>query len=96
MSLFGSTDMRLPMTDAPHPEDIKAAIRKRHKSVAAFERTSGLPSRSVKDVLQGKSRPSIAQAIANDLGVSVHDLFPTRFSQSPNGDNNAGHDGSHA
>jgi lambda repressor-like predicted transcriptional regulator len=67
------------MADAPHPEDIKAAIRKRHKSVAAFERAIGLPCRSVKDVLQGKSRPSIAQAIANELGVSVHDLFPTRF-----------------
>jgi lambda repressor-like predicted transcriptional regulator len=67
------------MPEAPHPEDIKAALRKRYKSVAAFERACGLPSRSVKDVLIGKSRPRVAHAIAHDLGVNVQDLFPSRF-----------------
>ncbi len=67
------------MASTPHVEDIKAAIRKKHKSIAAFERQLGLPSRSVKDVLQGKSRPVIARAIANELGVTVHELFPNRF-----------------
>jgi lambda repressor-like predicted transcriptional regulator len=67
------------MPETPHPEDIKAALRKRHKSVAAFERNAGLPSRSVKDVLGGKSRPRIALAIAEELDVLVHDLFPTRL-----------------
>ncbi len=67
------------MTDAPHPEDIKAALRKRYGSVAAFERAACLPCRSVKDVLQGRSRPTIALAIADDLGVSVQELFPNRF-----------------
>jgi lambda repressor-like predicted transcriptional regulator len=69
----------------PHPEDIKAAIRKRHKSIAQFERTKALPSRSVKDVLSGKSRRRIAIVIADDLGIELHALFPGRF-VSPIGD----------
>lgn len=83
MSLIGSPGKRLDMTEMTHPEDIKAALRKRHKSVAAFERLRGLPSRSVKDVLKGKSRPRIALAIADDLGIPAHKLFPTRFSNNP-------------
>jgi lambda repressor-like predicted transcriptional regulator len=77
------------MADIFDPEDIKAAIRKRHKSIAEFERKTGLPCRSVKDVLRGKSRPRIAQAIAEDLGIPLHNLFPARFSESPNGDDSA-------
>ncbi|MFM9851618.1 MAG: transcriptional regulator [Sphingomonadaceae bacterium] len=79
MSLIGSFNIELDMAKTLHPEDIKAALRKRHKSVAAFERKQGLPNRSVKDVLIGKSRPRIALAIADDLGIPVHELFPTRF-----------------
>jgi lambda repressor-like predicted transcriptional regulator len=67
------------MDHSPHPEDIKAAIRKQFKSIAAFERDCGLPARSVKDVLKGKSRPVIARAIADHLGLTVHALFPKRF-----------------
>lgn len=61
-------------------------------SIAAFERSEGLPERSVKDVLDGKSRPVIAKAVAKALNVSPHVLFPDRF--SPNGDsiNSRGHD----
>lgn len=74
------------MVTAPHPEDVKAALRKKHRSVAAFERNRGLPERSVRDVLIGKSRPRIAKAIAEELGFPLHTLFPDRFVQSPNGD----------
>jgi Ner family transcriptional regulator len=74
------------MITGPHPEDVKADLRKRFGSIAAFERQRGLPERSVKDVLRGKSRPRIAQAIADALDVHVRYLFPARF-QSPIGDN---------
>jgi Ner family transcriptional regulator len=77
------------MLKSPHPEDIKADLRKRYGSIAAFERQWGLPERSVKDVLRGKSRPIIAQAIADALDVHACHLFPTRF-QSPFGDNSKG------
>jgi Ner family transcriptional regulator len=74
------------MTTGPHPEDVKADLRKRFGSIAAFERQSGLPERSVKDVLRGKSRPRVAHAIADALEVHVRYLFPARFA-SPFGDN---------
>ena len=72
------------MSLALHREDIKAELRKRYGSVADFERTEGLPPRSVKDVLAGKSRPEIARAVARALNRPPHVVFPDRF--SPNGD----------
>jgi lambda repressor-like predicted transcriptional regulator len=66
------------MANRVHPEDIKSAIRKQFRSIAAFERYYGLPERSVKDVMRGRSRPKVAHAIANVLGVSVQDIAPTR------------------
>jgi lambda repressor-like predicted transcriptional regulator len=74
------------MDEIPHPEDIKAALRKRFGSIAAFERQRGLPARSVKDVLRGRSRPKIAIAVADALDVHVNQLFPST-SKSPIGDN---------
>jgi lambda repressor-like predicted transcriptional regulator len=62
-----------------HPEDIKAAIRKLHGSLLAFERVRGLPRGSARDVLRGKSVTNTAKAIAAELDASVHELFPDRF-----------------
>lgn len=73
------------MGTATHPEDIKAMIRKKFRTIAAFERAKNLPARSVKDVLRGRSRPRIAAAIAAAVEVPLHELFPGRFS-SPHGD----------
>lgn len=72
------------MKGSPHPEDIKAAIRKRFGSIAEFERTHSLGIRSVKDVLRGRSRPRTAKAIATAIGKDLHKLFPGRY--APNGD----------
>lgn len=82
------------MLEAPHREDLKADLRKRFGSIAAFERAYGLPARSVKDVMRGKSRPAVAQAIADALNVHVRYLFPARF-KSPNGDNSNDHEKVH-
>jgi lambda repressor-like predicted transcriptional regulator len=60
-----------------HPEDIRALLRKRYKSLAGFERAKGLPACSVRDVLRGKSRRRIADAIADELQIPVHELFPS-------------------
>lgn len=62
-------------SDFAHPEDIKAALRKQHGSLAAFENAKGLPVSSVHDVLRGKARQRIADAIAQELGISVADLL---------------------
>lgn len=58
-----------------HPEDIKAAIRKRYRSTAAFETAKGLPKSSVRDVLRGKASERTATAIAEELGVSLADVL---------------------
>lgn len=46
-----------------HPEDIKAALRKRARSIAAFERDHGLPKKSVSDVLRGRKSARVINAI---------------------------------
>ena len=65
-----------------HPEDIKAAIRKRYRSMAAFERANRLGSRSVTDVLLGRKRPKTAKAISKLLGHDVKVLFPGIYGDS--------------
>lgn len=63
----------------PHPEDIKAALRKRHKSLVKFEKARGLPVGSVRDVLRGRAVTNTARAIADELGMTTDQLFPGRF-----------------
>ena len=46
-----------------HPEDVKAAIRKRHGTVTAFEQREGLPAKSVNDLLRGRRSARVAAAI---------------------------------
>lgn len=51
------------ITDLFHPEDIKAAIRKRYRSLLAFERAHGLTDRSTTDVLRGRANRRVERAI---------------------------------
>ena len=73
-----------------HPEIIKARIRMAHGSVAAFEVQQGLPKRSVRDVLRGRSVRRAAVALAKFLGEPMGKVFPGRFiiddCKSPDGD----------
>ena len=73
-----------------HPELIKARIRMAHGSVAKFEQASGLPRRSVRDVLRGRINRRAADSLAKFLGKPVAELFPGRYIaadyKSPNGD----------
>jgi lambda repressor-like predicted transcriptional regulator len=64
---------------APHKEDIKSEIRKRHGSMAAFESARGLPRQSTRDVLRGRAIANTAHAIAVELDTTVETLFPGRF-----------------
>lgn len=62
-----------------HKEDIKAVIRKRHGTLAAFERDRGLPAGSVKDVLRGRSVARAEAAIADILKLPIQKVFPRRY-----------------
>lgn len=57
-----------------HPEDIKAAIRKRFGSVFAFEDASALPRKSVSDFLRGRPNQRVKDAIAKVLSPDAADL----------------------
>ncbi|MDP2258099.1 MAG: helix-turn-helix domain-containing protein [Caulobacter sp.] len=67
----------------PHPElhreDIKAALRKRHGTLVAFEVKRSLPRGSVKDVLRGRAVSQTERAISADLKIELHRLFPRRY-----------------
>lgn len=71
-----------------HKEEVKARLRMRYGTLIAFERARSLPARSVKDVLRGRSVRRTAEAIADELGMALHDLFP-HLRSSTSGDDTA-------
>lgn len=50
-----------------HPEDIKAAIRKRYRSVVRFEKAEDLGKGSVAEVLRGRKSSRTERAIRRVL-----------------------------
>ncbi|MBI0530061.1 hypothetical protein D9602_01660 [Sphingomonas sp. TX0522] len=59
-----------------HREDVKAAIRKRHGTLRAFQEANGLPANAVSEVLRGrKSRrteDAIERLVAEEVGQSIN------------------------
>lgn len=55
------------LTEITHPEDIKAAIRKRHGSLRAFHEAKGLPKRAVSDMLRGRPSRRVTEAVEQVL-----------------------------
>lgn len=49
--------------DQMHPEDIKAAIRKRFGSVAAFVAENDLPATGVSDLFRGRTSKRVREAV---------------------------------
>ncbi|NBB51464.1 hypothetical protein GVN24_24575 [Rhizobium sp. CRIBSB] len=82
------------MTKALHKEDIKGMLRKRHGSMRAFERKQSLPPLSVKDVLRGRASRRVERAIADDLELPLHRLFPERYVAAVPGDSSLKRDSS--
>lgn len=62
-----------------HPEDIRAALRKRHGTVLAFTRTTNYTLSAVCKVINGMFFPGPAAAIASDLGLPPWTLWPEWF-----------------
>jgi lambda repressor-like predicted transcriptional regulator len=67
-----------------HPEDVKAALKKRFRSVAAFERSQGLPEKSVNDVLRGRASARVAAAIESALNKPMTPNAESEFSDGSN------------
>jgi lambda repressor-like predicted transcriptional regulator len=77
---------------AIHPEDVKAALRKRHGTLRKFAETRGLKQQAVADFLRGRTSKPVADAIAAELQISPQALS---FDQSRKLDDNAEVTGAH-
>ena len=53
--------------DLMHPEDVKAALRKKYGSVSNFVRLKGLPRTSVSDIFRGRTSKRVRDAIESAL-----------------------------
>lgn len=69
------------LAKAPHREDIKAAIRKKGSTLADISRKAGLNERTGANSLF-RPIPRINRAIADFLGVTLHDLWPRWYDQN--------------
>lgn len=50
-----------------HPEDIKAILRKRHRTIAAFADAKGIKAQGVADYLRGRTSSHVATVIEEEL-----------------------------
>lgn len=55
------------LASVTHPEDIKAAIRKRYGSVRAFIAAHDLPTTGVSDIFRGRTSKRVTDAIEQVL-----------------------------
>lgn len=62
----------------PHPEEIKAAIRKRDRTLAALSRDHGYGEDAVRKALQ-RPWPAVERIIADFLGLEPWALWPERY-----------------
>lgn len=63
-----------------HHEDIKAALRKKHRSLEALAKFWGYHPSAVRVALSPGSRwPGLETRIAAELGVAPHTLWPDRW-----------------
>lgn len=59
-----------------HPEDVKAAIRKRFGSLAKFEQEHGLAINGVSDMLRGRTSARTAQVVDAVLLIESASIAP--------------------
>ncbi len=63
-----------------HVEDIKAVLRKKHRSLTALSLSWGLNKAAVSVCLNRGTRwPRVEQLIARELGAEPHTLWPDRW-----------------
>lgn len=60
-----------------HYEDVKASIRKKYRTLNAFERSNGLPKGSVNDWGRGKTSGRVQRAIERHLLSIISPVAPS-------------------
>lgn len=66
------------MTDM-HPEDIKAAIRKRGITLAELALRADVSKQAVSAALDRRSSERIDKVIAEFIGLKPHQIWPSRY-----------------
>ena len=61
-----------------HPEDIKAAIRKRWMTTSQLSRSNGLAESTLRNVFR-HHWPKGEKIIAEFLGLTPRDIWPSRY-----------------
>jgi len=52
-----------------HPEDIRAALKKRHGTLGAFAAARGLKPQALADWLRGRTSAPVAEVVASELDI---------------------------
>ena len=65
--------------EAPHPEQIKAAIRMKGSSMSELARQWGVHETAVRHTVRNMPYPHIEGLIAEYLGTTPQKLWPQRF-----------------
>jgi Ner family transcriptional regulator len=69
------------MSKGMHKEDIKAAIRKRGKTMLQLSLENGLADATVRNALH-RPIPTADRIIADFIGRSLHEIWPDRYNAS--------------
>ena len=65
-----------------HPEDIKAAIRKRGSNVAVLAKNAGLSKQALGMCLEHRVSERGEKIIASFLGLKPHQIWPSRYDEN--------------
>lgn len=67
------------MTKDWHPEDIKAAVRKRGQTLAGIARMSGVAKQTLSACLASRASERGDRVIAKFLGLNPQEIWPSRY-----------------
>lgn len=77
---FKAKEIGLRLDSPLHPEDVKAALRKKHGTLSAFSWKIG---KTPTDIYSTFYRPGysipVERAVANELGLQPQDIWPDRY-----------------
>ena len=66
-----------------HPEDIKAAIRKKYRSVSILARANGYNNPSTFSNVFRMPYPKVEKIIAKSLDTIPEEIWPSRYKDKP-------------
>lgn len=69
------------MANDMHPEDIKAAIRKRGATLEKLGKKVGLSAQSLSRAIHSRTSAKAERTISDFLGIAPQKIWPSRYSK---------------